>query len=65
MRAIEIDPENAVARLNLAVLYADHYKDSDKALRLFHEVVQTNSPNNEAKSLAKVYIQSIRDQYLK
>ncbi len=65
MKSIEIEPENAVARLNLAVMYADYYKNSDVALRMFNEVLQTNSVNQRAKDLAALYIQSIHDHYVR
>jgi tetratricopeptide (TPR) repeat protein len=61
-KALEIEPEHAVARYNLAVITANHYKDPATALRLFGEVLQSSTSDNEIKMLAENYITEIRGE---
>ncbi len=59
-RAVDTDPDNPYARFNLAVLLADDLKKPDEALRLFHEVLQTNLPAGDLKDLARSYINDLK-----
>lgn len=59
-KAVDTDPDNPYARFNLAVLLADDLKKPDEALRLFHEVLQTNTPASDLKDLARSYINDLK-----
>lgn len=63
-KAIDLDPESAYARFNLGVLMAENLKSPNRALRLFHEVVQTKDNDGNLKNLAKLHIESIRENKL-
>jgi Tfp pilus assembly protein PilF len=59
-KAVDTDPDNPYARFNLAVLLADDLKKPDEAVRLFHEVLQTNQPAGDLKDLARSYINDLK-----
>ena len=59
-KAVDIDPDNAYARFNLAVLLADELKKPGEALRLFHEVMQTTGAGSELHELAHNYINDLK-----
>lgn len=59
-KAVDLSPDDAYARFNLAVLLADDLKKPNEALRLFHEVLQTATPGSELRDLARNYINDLR-----
>lgn len=59
-KAIDAAPDSPYARFNLAVLLADDLKKPDEALRLFHEVLQTDLPAGDLKDLARSYINDLK-----
>ncbi len=59
-KAVDVSPENAYARFNLAVLLADDLKKPDEALRLFREVLQTEGQGGELKDLARSYVNDLK-----
>ena len=61
LTALDHDPENAHARFNLALLTAEYLKEPNEALRLFHEVLQTESSTKNLKDLAKLHIDGLRE----
>jgi len=63
-RAIDIDPDHAAARYNLALMMAGELKKPNQALRLFHEVLQTRDENQEIKQLARIHIEDIQENRL-
>lgn len=63
-KALEIDPENAYARYNLAVLHAGHYKDQTTALRLFHEVLQLSEGQSDLATAAATQISGLKTSKL-
>lgn len=63
-RALELDPESAYARFNLALLLAERFDDRNNALRLFYEVLQTQDEAQDLKSLARLHIQGLRQNRL-
>jgi tetratricopeptide (TPR) repeat protein len=60
-RILEIAPENAHARYNLALLMRDNVKNNAEAMRLFDEVSHTEKASNELKSLAKSATEELRN----
>lgn len=61
-RAIELDPDSAVARFNLAVLMASDLKKPSVAMRLFNEVLQTSSVPPDLREHAKTYLSDLRTE---
>lgn len=61
LKAVELDPENAAARFNWAVLLANDFKKPNEAVRIFHEVIQTNDNDPQIKNMARLYIDDIRE----
>ena len=61
LMALDHDPEDAHARYNLALLTANYLKEPNEALRLFHEVLQTESSSKKLKNLAKLHIDGLRE----
>ena len=59
-KAIDIDPNHTFARFNLAVLMADDLRKPTEAMRLFHEVMQTATPNSELAELSRSYINDLK-----
>lgn len=59
-RVLEISPDSAEARYNLALIMRDNMKDNTEALRLFNEVLQTEKANPEIKSLAKSAVDELK-----
>ena len=59
-RAVDIGPDNPYARFNLGVLFADHLKRPNEAVRLFREVTQTAGASAEVKDLARSYINELQ-----
>jgi tetratricopeptide (TPR) repeat protein len=59
-KAVDLAPEDAVARYNLGVLMAENLKKPSEALRLFNEVLQTADPNTAVKAMAKTYISDLQ-----
>jgi tetratricopeptide (TPR) repeat protein len=60
-KALDIDPENALARFNLAVLLADDLAKPNEAIRLLYEVIQTARDNEDLKSMARNFINNLKD----
>jgi Tfp pilus assembly protein PilF len=58
-RALEIDPQNSLARYNLAVLLAEGFSKREEAIRLFHEVLQTESSSKELRQATQSYIEDL------
>ena len=59
-KAVDIGPDNPYARFNLGVLFADHLKRPNEAVRLFQEVTQTSGASVEVKDLARTYINEMQ-----
>lgn len=59
-RVLEISPDSAEARYNLALIMRDNMKDNTEALRLFNEVLQTEKANTEIKALAKAAVDELK-----
>ena len=59
-KAVDIGPDNPYARFNLGVLFADHLKRPNEAVRLFQEVTQTSGASVEVKDLARSYISELQ-----
>jgi tetratricopeptide (TPR) repeat protein len=60
-KAIDINPESAAARYNLALLMAEDLNQPGMALRLFHEVLQTRDTNADVKRLARGWIGDLEE----
>ncbi len=60
-KAVDLAPENPIARFNLGVLMADDLKRPNIALRLFHEVVQSAPNGSNISNKAAGYIQDIKE----
>jgi tetratricopeptide (TPR) repeat protein len=59
-KAVDLGPDNPYARFNLGVLFADHLKRPNEAVRLFQEVTQTSGASVEVKDLARSYINELQ-----
>lgn len=60
-RALNIDPQNAFARYNLAILMSEGYSQHEEAIRLFHEVLQTEGSSKELRNLSQTYIEELEN----
>lgn len=60
-KALEIQPDNANARFHLGVLAMKNLDETNVALRLFHEVLQVPEATPQLKSMARVYIDDIKE----
>ncbi len=58
-RAVELDPFNKMARYNLAIVYADHLKKPQDAIRLFHEVIQLTDKKDEMNKISQSYLKEL------
>jgi tetratricopeptide (TPR) repeat protein len=59
-KALEVDPNDALARFNLGVLLVDDFKKPTEALRLFHEVLATESSSLALRETARNYVEELR-----
>lgn len=59
-KALDLSPEDARTRFNLAVLYADNLKKPNEAMRLFSEVLAIPQATHELKVLARGYLDGLR-----
>ena len=64
LKALDLSPDNAFARYNLASLYASEFDDKNKALQLYYEVLQSQDKTEEIEELARIQIQGLRDSRL-
>jgi Flp pilus assembly protein TadD len=61
MQALDIKPNHALSRYNLAVLYFDHLKKPDEARRLLTEVLLINTASKALRSQAEQYLSRLKN----
>jgi tetratricopeptide (TPR) repeat protein len=59
-QALDIKPNHAISRFNLAVLYFDHLKKSDEARRLLTEVLNIKSASKRLKTQSEQYLSRLK-----
>lgn len=61
-KAIELDPENAVARYNLATILSEEKGREGEAVRLLQEVMQSSEENHEVRRMAASRLRDLEQQ---
>ena len=61
LKSLELRPESAYSRYNLALLKYESLEEPGEALRLFHEVIQIDSSNSKLTEQARLSIETLKD----